>query len=497
MKQPRRGAARRQLRRARAARPRAHYGGLTLDRARGADASASRDELGLDVAFSQTNHEGEFCEELHRAGERADGLVLNPGAWTHYSWAIRDALEVAGLPAVEVHLSAVDEREEWRRAVGDPRPLHRLRAGQGRRGLPRGARDCCAEALRPMSPRRPRWPTLLAERELDCLLVTDLVNVRYLTGFTGTNGACVVTPRRAPVPHRLPLRRAGRARRCRASSAWQPGREHARRPGRAAARPRRLRRRARERARAPAARREGAPRASSWCPPAGLVEGLRAVKDARGAERDARRGASSPTPPTSELRERGLAGRTEREVARSARARSCEDARRRGPSFPPIVAAGAHGALPHAEPRDVEIPRGTLVVVDLGARVDGYCSDCTRTFATGPLDDEAREVYELVRRAQAGGARGGARRGATAARSTPWRARLIEAAGHGERLRPRARPRRRASRCTRGRGWRSTAEGALAAGQRRDGRAGRLPAGRVRRPDRGPGGRGRGRLARS
>ena len=72
-------------------------------------------ELGLEVTFSQTNHEGEFCENLHRAAQSARGLLLNPGAWTHYSWAIRDALEVSGLPAVEVHLSAVDEREEWRR----------------------------------------------------------------------------------------------------------------------------------------------------------------------------------------------------------------------------------------------------------------------------------------------------------------------------------------------------------------------------------------------
>ena len=72
-------------------------------------------EFGFETSFSQTNHEGEFCEMLHKAGENADGLLLNPGAWTHYSWAIRDALDVAGLPAVEVHLSAVDEREEWRR----------------------------------------------------------------------------------------------------------------------------------------------------------------------------------------------------------------------------------------------------------------------------------------------------------------------------------------------------------------------------------------------
>ena len=72
-------------------------------------------ELDLEASFFQTNHEGEFCEMLHKAGENADGLLLNPGAWTHYSWAIRDALEVAGIPAVEVHLSGVDEREEWRR----------------------------------------------------------------------------------------------------------------------------------------------------------------------------------------------------------------------------------------------------------------------------------------------------------------------------------------------------------------------------------------------
>ncbi len=73
------------------------------------------DELGLETSFAQTNHEGEYCELLHRAGEGAHALVLNPGAWTHYSYAIRDALEVAALPAVEVHISRVDDREEWRR----------------------------------------------------------------------------------------------------------------------------------------------------------------------------------------------------------------------------------------------------------------------------------------------------------------------------------------------------------------------------------------------
>jgi 3-dehydroquinate dehydratase II len=72
-------------------------------------------DLQLEVTFFQTNHEGEFVEHLHRLPEVADAALLNPGAWTHYSYAIRDALEIAGLPAVEVHLSDVSSREEWRR----------------------------------------------------------------------------------------------------------------------------------------------------------------------------------------------------------------------------------------------------------------------------------------------------------------------------------------------------------------------------------------------
>lgn len=72
-------------------------------------------ELGLRVRFSQTNAEGELIEHLHRLREEADGIVLNPGAWTHYAWAIRDALEIAALPTVEVHLSDIKNREPWRR----------------------------------------------------------------------------------------------------------------------------------------------------------------------------------------------------------------------------------------------------------------------------------------------------------------------------------------------------------------------------------------------
>ena len=91
-----------------------HYGGLTFDELQ-FRIDGFADELDLDARFFQSNHEGAFVEELHRLQGIADAVLLNPGAWTHYSWAIHDALELAGLPAVEVHLSDVDAREEFRR----------------------------------------------------------------------------------------------------------------------------------------------------------------------------------------------------------------------------------------------------------------------------------------------------------------------------------------------------------------------------------------------
>jgi 3-dehydroquinate dehydratase-2 len=91
-----------------------HYGTMTLQELQ-TKIKRFGQELDLEVALFQTNQEGEYVERLHRLPEVADAAVLNPGAWTHYSWAIRDALEIAGLPAVEVHLSDVGTREEWRR----------------------------------------------------------------------------------------------------------------------------------------------------------------------------------------------------------------------------------------------------------------------------------------------------------------------------------------------------------------------------------------------
>ncbi len=117
----------------------AHYGRLTLSELE-RQISVFADELGLRVQFFQSNHEGHFVEHLHRAHEMADGLILNPGAWTHYSYAIRDALEIAKLPAVEVHLSDVDAREEWRRVSVIRELCVATVAGKG----PDGYRDALA-----------------------------------------------------------------------------------------------------------------------------------------------------------------------------------------------------------------------------------------------------------------------------------------------------------------------------------------------------------------
>lgn len=95
-------------------RPAAHYGDITFEQLQYRIDEYGA-ELDLSLRFFHSNAEHEFIERLHLVGGLADGLVLNPGAWTHYSYAVRDALEIAGLPAVEVHLSDVMAREEFRR----------------------------------------------------------------------------------------------------------------------------------------------------------------------------------------------------------------------------------------------------------------------------------------------------------------------------------------------------------------------------------------------
>jgi Xaa-Pro aminopeptidase len=127
--------------------------------------------------------------------------------------------------------------------------------------------------------------------------------------------------------------------------------------------------------------------------------------------------------------EQGFAGRREIDVARAFEARIRELGGE--PSFPAIVAAGEDGALPHAEPSEREIATGELLVFDYGAKIDGYCSDCTRTLAVGDPDPEAAEVYELVRRAQATGLEA-VRAGVSGIDADSAARDLITAAGRGD-----------------------------------------------------------------
>ncbi len=117
-------------------RPAEHYGGLTYTQLEHRIARFGR-ALALQVSFFHSNHEGEFVEELHKAPDYADALVLNPGAWTHYAWSLRDAVEICGLPVVEVHLSDVDAREAFRHVS----VLEDVRVGKVSGKGPDGYRD--------------------------------------------------------------------------------------------------------------------------------------------------------------------------------------------------------------------------------------------------------------------------------------------------------------------------------------------------------------------
>jgi Xaa-Pro aminopeptidase len=163
---------------------------------------------------------------------------------------------------------------------------------------------------------------------------------------------------------------------------------------------------------------------------AGAVERLRAVKEPGEISR-IRAAAELADEAFRTTLEAGIVGRTERDVAIELELRM----RRLGaeaPSFPSIVAAGANGARPHAEPRDQEIPRDVLVTIDWGALLEGYCSDCTRTLATGEgISGEARETYELVLNAQEQGL-AAVRAGPTGREVDAVAREVIERAGQGE-----------------------------------------------------------------
>ncbi len=270
----------------------------------------------------------------------------------------------------------------------------------------------------------------VAERlEVDALLITDLVNLRYVTGFTGSNGMAIVGRdiRRFLTDFRYVEQAAQQVEDFDREQApqdfdgalkegWPQGsfrlgfddqhvsvRRHAR-------------------------LREVLPDRIELVAAGGIVEDLRAVKEPEEVERIAA-AARLADEVYGVLRADGLVGRTEREVAFALET----EMRRRGaePSFPSIVASGPRGALPHAVPTEEAIPRGTLVTLDIGSRLDGYCSDCTRTWATGELPDDLAEAYELVRRAQ-GEALAAVRPGPEGREVDAVARDIIEAAGHGE-----------------------------------------------------------------
>ena len=277
-----------------------------------------------------------------------------------------------------------------------------------------------------MRGRGDRLERLLAERELDRVLVTDLTNVRYLTGFTGTNGACVCGPgvRLFFTDFRYTERAAGEV------SEWEAitladdwlGGIAAHLTGKVGFEDDKLP------VRTLGKLKEKLGEGVETVGAGGIVERLRRVKD---DEELAKIAAASEL--ADEVwgwtLEAGLAGRRERDVARAAEARIRELGG--DPSFPAIVAAGPNGALPHAEPGEREIGRGELVVFDMGAQLDGYCSDGTRTYATGEPGERGREVYETVRAAQAA-ALAAIEPGAQGEALDTVARKAIEEAGYGE-----------------------------------------------------------------
>jgi Xaa-Pro aminopeptidase len=163
-------------------------------------------------------------------------------------------------------------------------------------------------------------------------------------------------------------------------------------------------------------------------PTAGLVESLRAVKDVSEIETMRRAGALSDEVFSALARER-FSGRTERELAWWVE-RAFRDAGAEGVSFPTVVAAGETGASPHAVPGDEPIPEGVLVTVDAGCVVDGYCSDCTRTFGVGAISERLSDVYALCLEAQLAGL-AAVRPGVSGKDADAESRILIEAAGLG------------------------------------------------------------------
>jgi Xaa-Pro aminopeptidase len=282
-------------------------------------------------------------------------------------------------------------------------------------------------------PRADRVIAHFAEAEIDLLLVAAPVNLRYLTGFTGSNGLAVLGPelRRFVTDFRYVAQAEAEVPEFEREQgpqdlldalkdSWPDG------PVRLGFDDANVSVRSHGRLR------ERLPERVELVPASGLVERVRAVKDPQEVDR-IRAGAQLADTVLRELADEGLVGRTEREVAVALEHRM-RVLGATGPSFPSIVASGPHGALPHAQPRDVEIVADTLVTLDLGAVLDGYASDCTRTWATGEALPEAlAEIYAVCERAQAD-ALAAVAPGAVGRAVDAVARDAIGAAGHGDRF---------------------------------------------------------------
>jgi Xaa-Pro aminopeptidase len=277
-----------------------------------------------------------------------------------------------------------------------------------------------------MRGRGDRLEAALAERGLDRMLVTDLTNVRYLTGFTGTNGAVVCGPglRVFLTDFRYTERAAAEV------SEWETvtvtgdwlGGIAERLAGKVGFEDDHVS------VRSLTKLEEKLPDGAEAVAAGGAVEALRRVKDAEelAAIAEASKLADAALKATVEA---GFVGKTERAVADAFEAH----VRAGGGtlSFDTIVASGPNGAQPHAEPGDRVIPAGELITFDMGAKLDGYCSDGTRTYATGDPGEEGRRVYDTVLAAQQASLEA-IRPGEKGEDVDAAARKVIEEAGHGE-----------------------------------------------------------------
>ena len=390
-------------------------------------------ERGIDVAFRQSNYEGDLIEAIHAAQGAYDGVVYNPGAHTHYSYALRDAVASIDVPVVEVHITDIDAREPFRRiSVIAPACIAQVK-GRGLEGYCR-AIDILLDGPTPEEApqsgtaasqehavdesgvdkavvslaRIVRLRTACAARGIDVMAVRDTSSIRWLTAFDDVfdeeRAHClVVTPARALL--HTDSRYAEACRRAAAGGGVEI--DESRRAHMAlavellaeqtpdvltlgiedditVAEYRSLEKQFVE---------QGA--TGSVEETRDLVKNLRAVKDA--VELARLRAAQAITDAAFDHIAGFIRpGLTEREVQVEL-----EDFMVRhgaeGLAFPSIVACGPNGASPHAIPGQTRLEEGQCIVLDFGAKAYGYCSDMTRTVFLGMPSDEMRRAYEVLR----------------------------------------------------------------------------------------------------